>query len=88
MEPVKSPKSPKTIIENPLLKSVPFFTTPSLVPEKADGIAFAQPVRKPLVQATPGPPPRASLSLNLDLSTYEKVSFKGFELLVWELKVH
>lgn len=72
----KSPKSPRATLENPLLKSSSlFFPAPPLVPEHEKNLELVTPSRaqKP-VRGTPGPPPKASLSLNLKLGNPSKVS--------------
>jgi hypothetical protein len=71
----KSPKSPKAALENPLLKSSSLFlTAPSLVPEHERSPEPVVPNRsQKLAHATPGPPPRASMSLNLKLGSVSEV---------------
>ena len=71
----KSPKSPKVAIENPLLKNPQFMMAPSLISEPALLQSnnrsplrsllsnSQQPKTRMKLAMTPGPPPKASLSL-------------------------
>jgi hypothetical protein len=77
----KSPKSPKATLENPLLKNPSFLfgtnaAAPSLVPEPKSPLMSSHTnstnnnnnhrINRP-VHATPGPPPKASMSLGMKL---------------------
>jgi hypothetical protein len=76
----KSPKSPKATLENPLLKNPSFLfginaAAPSLVPEPKSPLMVSHTnsitannhrINRP-VYATPGPPPKASMSLGMKL---------------------
>lgn len=71
----KSPKSPKPGLDNPLLKSSStFFPAPSLIPEldRSPLLAIQNGHTTPL-NGTPGPPPKASLSLNGNVNMDMKV---------------
>ena len=86
----KSPKSPKLGLENPLLKSSStFFPAPSLIPEHDRSPLLAiQSGYRISVNATPGPPPKASLSLNgtvnmdskVKVNTVSKVSSTSYNI--------